>query len=145
MRGQISIDLILAVMFLIMISTIVFYNIFYSEGEILKSSKADRVYTIAECFENFVLTSYSKNTEITAKFEPIGDDTYIIYFKDKMVVVNTTRTVKFSPTENGVNVSGDIENSNVSMPNNTIYVEYRSSTNNKSFFVNKTVAVNIVS
>ena len=123
-RGQISIDLVLAVMFLLLISLIIYYNIFYSEGGLIKSSKVDRIYTIAQCFENYLLMSYSKNVEVTAKFEPIGNKNYTIYFKNKKIVVNTTKTVKFTPTKNGVIVGGDVEDSTINISDNKIRVAY---------------------
>jgi len=138
-RGQISIDLVLAVMFLLLISLIIYYNIFYSEGGLVKASKVDRVYTIAQCFENYVLMSYSNNVEVTAKFEPIGDKIYIIYFKNKKIVVNTTKTVKFSPTKSGVIVSGDIEDSNITISDNKIRINVTYG----NFYVEKDIAVNI--
>ena len=143
-RGQISIDLVLAVMFLLLISSIIYYTIFSSDEkkaglipDYIKSSKVDRIYTIAQCFENYVLMSYSKNVEVTAKFEPIGNKSYTIYFKDKKIVVNTTKTVKFTPTKNGVIVSGDIEDNNITISENKVRVVYG------NFYVEKDIAVNI--
>ncbi|XRP97426.1 hypothetical protein ACO3UB_02625 [Methanocaldococcus sp. 16A] len=119
-RGQISIDFILAILFLMLISLFIFHNISaFNEGS-TEALIADRMYSIADTFENYAILSYTKNERIILYLKPIGVKSYTIYFGNKKIVVNTTRIITFIPDRNGVivkGVEGDVENSGLNLTN----------------------------
>ena len=144
-KGQISIDAVLALMFLLIVSTIIYYNVYDTVDNIKEVEIVDRVNTIADTFENYALTSYSKNVRITVKLEPVGVRNYTIYFGNKSIVVNTTRTVTFIPNEDGVSVdtsqiSDDGVNDSTGLDlNKSIKIEYGSN----EFYVQRNISINI--
>ncbi|XRO75742.1 hypothetical protein ACO3TA_02450 [Methanocaldococcus sp. 28A] len=136
-RGQISIDFILAVLFLMLVSLFIFYNISLFNNGSIEALIADRMYSIADTFENYALLSYTKNEEINLYLKPVGVKNYTIYFGNKKIVVNTTRIITFIPNGNGVIVEG-VENSTILLPNNIIKIEYG---NNK--YIEKNLSINL--
>ncbi|UXM84437.1 hypothetical protein [Methanococcus aeolicus] len=124
-KAQISIDAILAIMFLLLVSTLVYHNVFNTTESFKEAEIADRVYSIADSFENYALISYSKDMIVTIELKPIGVNNYTIYFGNKSIVVNSKKNITFNPTNNGVNISGDeVKNSGKNMPNNVINISY---------------------
>jgi uncharacterized protein (UPF0333 family) len=138
-RGQISIDFILAVMFLMLISIFLYSMEFNFSNSTTDALIVDKLYEIANTFENYALLSYSKNIKISIKLKPIGVKSYTIYFGNKSIIVNKTRTVTFTPTENGVIVEGEVENSGLNLSNNVINITY----GNGKFYVLKNVSISI--
>ncbi|EHP86568.1 hypothetical protein [Methanotorris formicicus] len=110
-RGQITLDAILAAMFLLIVSAFIYYNVFNTIDQLKDSEIANRAYAIADVFENYALIAYSKDVSINTTFEPMGTKTYTIYFADKKVVVDSEKTITFIPTNDGVKVEGDVESS----------------------------------
>jgi len=135
-KGQITIDAALAIIFLLLVSLFIYHNILDTVDSFKYAEIADRAYAIANAFENYALIAYSKNTEITVKFEPIGTKNYTIYFSDKKIVVDSLGAqIRFIPEENYVRVEGDIEDSGNEI--NGIRVDLG------KFYVNKTISINI--
>ncbi|MEO2117382.1 MAG: hypothetical protein ABGW92_03105, partial [Methanocaldococcus sp.] len=100
---------------------------------------ADKLYSIADTFEDYALLSYSENKIITLKLKPIGVKNYTIYFGNRSIVVNTIKTITFNPTENGVIVDGSgIENSGLNL-NRTIKIVY----GDNKFYIVKNISIPI--
>ena len=142
-RGQISIDFILALMFLMLI-TIFLYSIEINfSNSTTDALIVDRLYDIADTFENYALLSYSKNIRISIKLKPIGVKSYTIYFGNKSIVVNTTRKIEFVPAGNFVEVSskssGGENNCTGLELNKTIKIVY----GNDEFYIEKNISIPI--
>ncbi|WP_394295229.1 hypothetical protein [Methanotorris igneus] len=137
-KGQITLDAILAVMFLLLVSAFIFYNVSNTVSHLKDAEIVDRVYVIADVFENYALLSYSKNVNITTELKPIGLKNYTIYFGDKKIVVDTTKTIVFIPTSGGVRVEGDVEPSGQNL-SNIINITY----GNNEFYVLKNISIEI--
>ena len=142
-KGQISIDAVLAVMFLLIASTIIYHTVYNTVDNIKEVEIVDRVNTIADTFENYALTSYSKNVKITVKLEPVGVRSYTIYFGNRSIVVNTTRTVTFIPNEDGVSVdtsqiSDGVSNTGLNL-DKVINITY----GNNEFYVQRNISIKI--
>lgn len=143
-KGQISIDAVLAMMFLLMVSIVVYQNVFNTVGNIKDVEVVDRINSIADTFENGALTSYSKNTIITVELKPMGAKSYTIYFGNKSIFVNTTRTIVFIPNENGVSVdtsqiSDGVSNTGLNL-DNTINI-----TCGNEFYIQRNTSIKITS
>lgn len=123
-KGQITIDAILAIMFILIVSTIIYYNVFNMVGHFKDAELADRAYSIADSFENYALLSYSKDATIVMDLKPVGNKNYTIYFADKKISVDTKKTIILVPSNNGVVVEGDYENSGKIMPDNIINISF---------------------
>jgi len=123
-KGQITIDAILAIMFILIVSTIIYYNVFNMVGNFKDAELADRAYSIADSFENYALLSYSKNAVIVMDLKPVGNKNYTIYFADKKISVDTKKTIILVPSNNGVVVEGDYENSGKIIPDNIINISF---------------------
>ncbi|ADC69645.1 Protein of unknown function DUF361 [Methanocaldococcus sp. FS406-22] len=109
-RGQLSIDFILAVLFLMLVSVFIYYNVLTFTNNTTDALIVDRMYSIADTFENYAILSYTKNETIVLKLKPIGDLGYTIHVSDKIINVNFETFVIFAPTDNGVVISGDTVN-----------------------------------
>ncbi|AEH07325.1 hypothetical protein [Methanothermococcus okinawensis] len=138
-KGQISIDAVLAIMFLLLISTLIYYNVFNTSKSFKNAELADRLYSIADSFENYALLSYSKNVTISMELKPIGLKSYTLYFGNKSIVVDTTRTIFFIPTDKGVNITGDILSSSGKNLNKTINITY----DNSRYYILKNTSIQI--
>ena len=138
-RGQVSVDFILSMMFLMLISIFIYSTELTFSNGITNGFIVDKLYSIADTFEDYAILAYSKNENITLKLKPIGVKNYTIYFGNKSIVVNTTRVITFTPTENGVIViSGDIKNSGINL-NRTIKIVYGDS----RFYIVKNISIPI--
>ena len=142
-KGQISIDAVLAMMFLLIVSTIMYSHIYNTVDNIRKSEIADRVNSIGDIFENYALMSYSKNTMITVKLKPVGVEPYTIYFGNKSILVNTTRTIAFIPNKDGVSIdtsqiSDGVSNTGLNL-GKVINITY----GNNEFYVQRNISIKI--
>ncbi len=136
-KGQITIDAILSIMFILVVSTIIYYNVFNVVGHFKDAEIADRAYAIADSFENYAMLSYSKNVDIVMELKPLGDKNYTIYFANKKIQVDTKRTIIFVPSSNGVVVEGDCEDSDKALADNVINISFG------NFYVIKNTTINI--
>ncbi len=125
-KGQISLDMILAIMFLLLVSVLIYQNVGTTTNIIKDSSIADKVYSIGDSFENYALLSYSKNINITMELKPIGNKNYTIYFAKKSISVTNPVNVTFYSNGNSVNVTGINVNKNSgrNIPDNIINISY---------------------
>ena len=142
-KGQISIDAVLAVMFLLIVSTVIYYNVYNTVDNIKEVEIVDRVNTIADTFENYALTSYSKNVRITVKLEPVGVRNYTIYFGNKSIVVNTTRIITFIPNEDGVSVDTSKISDGVSNTGKNLSKVINITYGNNEFYIQRNISINI--
>ena len=144
-KGQISIDAVLAVMFLLIASTIIYHTVYNTVDNIKEVEIVDRVNTIADTFENYALTSYSKNVKITVKLEPVGVRSYTIYFGNKSIVVNTTRTITFIPNEeeDGVSVDTSQISDGVSNTGKNLSKVINITYGNNEFYVQRNISIKI--
>ncbi len=142
-KGQISIDAVLAIIVLLTVSTIIYYNVFNTVDSFKKVEIVDRVDAIADTFENYALTSYSKNVIITIKLKPIGVKEYTIYFGNKSVVVNTTRTITFIPNGDGVYIDTSQISDGVSNTSNTNFKSMKIVYGDDEFYIQKNMSINI--
>ena len=119
-KGQISIDAVLAITFMLLITSIISYNIFNTlnnirESEIVSRGQSimivSRGQSIMDVFENYALIAYSKGITLSATFEPIGNINYTIRFANKEIIVNDSTNISFKPehNQNGIyiNITGD--------------------------------------
>jgi len=141
-KGQITIDAVLAIMFILMVSTIIYYHIFNTTEHFKDVELADRLYSIADSFENYALISYSKNANIKLTLKPIGVKNYTIYFGNKSIIVNTTRKIEFVPGGDFVEVSslngGENDGTGLEL-NKTIKIVY----GDDEFHIEKNVSIPI--
>ncbi len=106
-RGQISMDFILAIMFLMFVSLIIYYNVLTFTNNTTNALIVDRMYSIADTFEDYAILSYSKNETVILMLRPVGDITYVIQVSNKIIPVSSKTFVIFTPTDSGVTISGD--------------------------------------
>jgi len=141
-RGQISIDAVLAISFILLISAILSYNVFNTLINIRDAEIVERGYSIMDIFENYALVSYSKDVVISTTFEPIGDIGYTIRFSNKEIVVNNKTTVVFKREYNGtityVNITGDnLGYVQETLPPNVVNISFG------DFYITKNISVRI--
>jgi uncharacterized protein (UPF0333 family) len=136
-KGQITIDAILAILFILAVSTMIYYDVFNTVGHFRDVEIADRAYSIADSFENYALLSYSKDVRIVMELKPVGSKNYTIYFANKKISVNTEKTVIFIPSTNGVIIDGDYEYSGKTIPNNIINISFG------DFYIVKNTSIDI--
>ena len=128
-RGQISIDAVLAISFILLISAILTYNVFNTLINIRDAEIVERGYSIMDIFENYALISYSKDVVLSTTFEPIGDINYTIRFSNKTIVVDNETTLIFKRgyDRNGtyINITGDnLRYTNESLPPNIVNISF---------------------
>lgn len=120
----------------------IYYDILNNTEQFKDAELADRLYSIADSFENYALISYSKNVNITVTLKPVGVKNYTIYYGNKSIVVNTTRKIRFVPAGNFVNVSslngGENDGTGLEL-NKTIKIIYGSD----EFYIVKNVSAPI--
>ena len=143
-KAQISIDAVLAIMFLLIVSTMAYQNVYKTVENVKEVETVDRVNSIADTFENYALTSYSKNVRITVKLEPIGVKNYTIFYENKSISVNKIRTITFIPSENRVSVntsqiSDGLNDSTGRDLTKSIIIEYGSN----EFYIQRNISINI--
>ncbi|WP_292460292.1 hypothetical protein [Methanothermococcus sp.] len=140
-RGQISIDAVLAILFMLLLSVLVSYNVFNFLNGVNHSEIADRGHSILDVFENYALIAYSKNVNMHATFKPIGNINYTIYFSNKKIIVNNTTNILFKPEhdENGtyINITGGNLKNNPRLPQNIVNISFG------KFYVCKNLTVRI--
>ncbi|ENN96530.1 hypothetical protein J422_01915 [Methanocaldococcus villosus KIN24-T80] len=117
MRGQISIDLILAFMMIMVISIFLYNNIINFSDSLISGVLADKVYEVANKIENYALLAYSNNNSLAVVLKPIGEENYVIYVANYTINVTHPITIILTPTKDGVMIKGNINYS----VNNTIY------------------------
>ena len=141
MRGQISIDLIFSIMLLLLVSIFLSYSIFSFSDTQLVSYVGDRVESMMDNIENFMLVSYAKDLDISYKLKPIGDNYTIIIKNRALTVVNSPIHILIVPNNDGVNII---------MPNSTLVndignkIKIIVNINGKAYNFTKTLKVNIV-
>jgi hypothetical protein len=91
-------------MFILMVSTIIYYKIFNTTGHFKDVELADRLYSIADSFENYALISYSKNVNIAITLKPVGVKNYTIYFADKQISVDAEKLLCLFPPLMGLSL-----------------------------------------
>ena len=143
-KAQISVDAVLAIMFLLIVSTMAYQNVYKTVENVKEVETVDRVNSIADTFENYALTSYSKNVRITVKLEPIGVKNYTIFYENKSISVNKIRTITFIPSENRVSVntsqiSDGLNDSTGRDLTKSIIIEYGSN----EFYIQRNISINI--
>ena len=110
-KGQISIDAVLAITFMLLITSIISYNVFNTLNNVKESEIVDRGQSIMDVFENYALIAYSKGITLSTTFEPIGNINYTIRFSNKAIRVNNKTNILFKPeyNQNGtyINITGD--------------------------------------
>ncbi|AIJ06362.1 hypothetical protein JH146_1520 [Methanocaldococcus bathoardescens] len=118
-RGQISIDFIIAVLFLTLVSILIYYNIFSFTDGTTDALIVDKMYSIADTFENYAILAYTKNKTITFKLKPMGTIGYNITILNKTISVYGDTSIMFIPKENGVIITGFL-NSPKNVGNNIV-------------------------
>ena len=141
-RGQISIDAVLAISFILLVSAILTYNVFNTLNNIKYSEIVESGYSIMDIFENYALISYSKDVTLSTTFRPIGDITYTIRFSNKEIVVDdeTTLIFKRECDRNGtyINITGDdLRYINETLPPNIVNISFG------DFYITKNLSVRI--
>ncbi|HID47273.1 MAG TPA: hypothetical protein EYH15_04645 [Methanothermococcus okinawensis] len=141
-RGQISIDAVIAVSFILLVSIILSYNVFNTIINIRDGEIVERGYSIMDVFENYALVAYSRDVTLSTTFEPIGSRGYTISFSNKRIVVNSETTVIFKREYDGrityVNIIGDsIEASGRTLPPNIVHIDFG------DFHITKNISVRI--
>ena len=145
-RGQISIDAVLAISFILLVTAILSYNVFNTLDNIRDWEIVERGYSIMDVFENYALISYSKDVVLSATFEPIGDINYIIRFSNKEIVVNNNTTIIFRREydRNGVyiNITGNnLRYTIETLPPNIVNISFNTSFGD--FYITKNLSVRI--
>ena len=141
-RGQISIDAILAIIFILLVTAILSYNVFNTLDNIRDWEIVERGYSIMDVFENYALISYSKDVVLSTTFEPIGNISYTIRFSNKEIVVDDNTTIIFRREydENGtyVNITGDnLGITQETLPPNIVNISFG------DFYITKNLSVRI--
>lgn len=141
-RGQISIDAILAIIFILLVTAILSYNVFNTLDNIRDWEIVERGYSIMDVFENYALISYSKDVVLSTTFEPIGNISYTIRFSNKEIVVDDNTTIIFRREydENGtyVNITGDnLRITQETLPPNIVNISFG------DFYITKNLSVRI--
>ena len=141
-RGQISIDAILAIIFILLVTAILSYNVFNTLDNIRDWEIVERGYSIMDVFENYALISYSKDVVLSTTFEPIGNISYTIRFSYTEIVVDDNTTIIFRREydENGtyVNITGDnLGITQETLPPNIVNISFG------DFYITKNLSVRI--
>lgn len=141
-RGQISIDAILAIIFILLVTAILSYNVFNTLDNIRDWEIVERGYSIMDVFENYALISYSKDVVLSTTFEPIGNISYTIRFSYTEIVVDDNTTIIFRREydENGtyVNITGDnLRITQETLPPNIVNISFG------DFYITKNLSVRI--
>ncbi|AXI25194.1 hypothetical protein CFE53_03125 [Methanofervidicoccus sp. A16] len=141
-RGQISIDAILAIIFILLVTAILSYNVFNTLDNIRDWEIVERGYSIMDVFENYALISYSKDVVLSTTFEPIGNISYTIRFSNKEIVVDDNTTIIFRREydENGtyINITeNNLRYTNETLPPNIVNISFG------DFYITKNLSVRI--
>ncbi|WP_456371526.1 hypothetical protein [Methanocaldococcus sp.] len=139
-RGQISIDLIMAI-FLLLIISLILYNIELSYTTSMTNSLiVNRLYDIADTFENYAILAYTKNVSIKLKLKPIGILGYNLTIKNKTISVYGDTYILITPNKNGVILTGVFKQSPINVGNNIVIT---ANVDGKIVNVSKKLNVNI--
>lgn len=141
-RGQISIDAVLAIFFILLVTAILGYNVFNMLDNIKYSEIVERGYSIMDIFENYALISYSKEVSLSTTFTPIGNRGYTIRFSNKEIVVNSPTTVVFKKEGDKNNAYINITADNLvytqeTLPPNVVNISFG------DFYITKNLTVRI--
>ena len=141
-RGQISIDAVLAISFILLVSAILTYNVLHTIENIRNTELVERGYSILDIFENYALVAYSKDVTLSKTFEPIGNRGYTIRFSNKEIVVNSETTVIFKREYDGNITYVNVTSSNLNilpetLPPNIVTISFG------DFYVSKNISVRI--
>ncbi len=139
-KGQVSLDAVIAILFLLIVFSLIGYNVLNTANSFKESEKAERAHATIDVFENYVLTSYSKEVAINTTFKPMGNLNYTIYFSDKKIEVKNETNVIFTPEydENGIyiHITGKAP-SGLNLPQNIVNISFG------EFYVYKNLTVRI--
>ena len=139
-RGQISIDLIMAI-FLLLIISLMLYNIELSYTDnITNALIVNRLYDIADTFENYAILAYTKNVSIKIKLKPVGTLRYNLTIKDKTINVYSDTDILITPNKNGVILTSGFTQSPINVGNNIVI---SANVDGKILNVSKKLYVNI--
>ena len=138
-RGQISIDFILAVMFLMLISIFLYSMEINFSNSTTDALIVDKMYSIADTFENYAILSYTKNETIYLKLKPIGSIGYNISILNRTISVYGDTSIMFIPKKDGVIVTG-FSNSSDNVGNKIVIT---ANVNGKIVNISKELEINI--
>ena len=141
-RGQISIDVVIAMFFILLVSAVLTYHVFHTVRNIEYAEIVERGHSILDIFENYALVAYSREVTLSTTFEPIGDRGYTIRFSNKEIVVDSETTVVFRKEYDGriyyVNVtSNNLHYLQETLPPNIVTISFG------DFYVSKNISVRI--
>lgn len=124
-KGQVSLDAVIAILFLLIIFSLIGYNVLNTANSFKESEKVERAHATIDVFENYVLTAYSKEIAINATFEPMGDLNYTIYFSNKSIPVTNLTYITFEPNGTHVVINGAPEmSSNENLDKNEVKISF---------------------
>ena len=126
-----------------LISLFICYNELTFTNSTTDALIVDRMYSIADTFENYAVLAYAKNANITLTLKPIGDFGYTIHVSDKIINVSHETFITFVPTKDGVhlyNVSGNIEIAPTDIGRN---ISITTTIDNKNITIRKELSINI--
>jgi len=106
-RGQVSMDFILSMIFLMLVSIFIYSTELTFSNGVTNGYIVDKLYSIADTFEDYAILAYAKNENITLKLKPIGDLGYVIHFSNKVINVSYDTFILITPTKNGVKIYSD--------------------------------------
>jgi len=145
-RGQISIDAVMAISFILIVTAILSYNVFNTLNNIRYSEIVERGHSIMDVFENYALISYSKDVTLSTTFRPIGNINYTIRFANKEIVVNNPTTIVFRKEYHDnisyINITGDnLRYMQNPLPPNIVNISFNISF--RDFYITKNLSVRI--
>ncbi|ACV25035.1 hypothetical protein [Methanocaldococcus fervens] len=139
-KGQISLDFILAMMFLMLVSLFLYNVELKFSNSTTDALIVDRMHSIADTFENYAILAYTTNKTIFYILKPIGSIDYEITISNKKINVYGDTVVTFTPNENGVTIGGYVSPSNVDIGNNIVIT---TNINGRTVYVSKKIEVNV--
>jgi len=141
-RGQISIDVVIAMFFILLVSAVLTYHVFHTVRNIEYAEIVERGHSILDIFENYALVAYSREVTLSTTFEPIGDRGYTIRFSNKEIVVDSETTVVFRKEYDGNTTYVSVTSNNLrylqeTLPPNIVTISFG------DFYVSKNISVRI--
>ncbi|ACX73364.1 conserved hypothetical protein [Methanocaldococcus vulcanius M7] len=117
-KGQISVDFILAFMFLMIVSLFLYESELTFTNDSTNAIIANKLYAVVDTFENYAMLSYSENETLLLTLKPVGDISYTIRASTKLINVSRETYVIFYPEKDGVRIEGrDVVNTSVDVGN----------------------------
>ncbi|CAB3288161.1 conserved protein of unknown function [Methanocaldococcus lauensis] len=138
-RGQISIDLIMAIFSLLIVSLFIYNTELSYTDSTTDALIVNRLYDIADTLENYAILAYTNNVSISIKLKPIGTLRYNLTIKDKTINVIGDTYILITPNKNGVILSGFTQ-SPINVGNNIVI---SANVDGKILNVSKKLNVNI--